>query len=66
MVEANKLVASMSEMLRRTLTEATQLETVLGGGLWKISADPSQLESALLNLAINARDAIAGWRQVDH
>ena len=58
MVEANKLVASMSDMLRRTLTEATQLETVLGGGLWKISVDPSQLESALLNLAINARDAM--------
>jgi PAS domain S-box-containing protein len=57
-VNANSLVGSMSEMLRRVLGEATPLETVLAGGLWKTSADPGQLEGAILNLAINARDAM--------
>ncbi len=57
-LDVNKLVASMSQLLRRTLGEDVKLETVLAGGLWPVSADPNQLESAILNLAINARDAM--------
>ncbi|MBO1907775.1 response regulator [Microvirga sp. 3-52] len=57
-VDANKLVAGMSDLLRRTLGETVMLETVLGGGLWRSQADPNQLENAILNLAVNARDAM--------
>jgi signal transduction histidine kinase/DNA-binding response OmpR family regulator len=57
-VDANKLVAGMSELLRRTLGEPVVIETVLAGGLWRTMTDPNQLESALLNLAVNARDAM--------
>jgi PAS domain S-box-containing protein len=56
-IDANKLVAGTCELLRRTLGEAISLETVLAGGLWRTHADPNQLENALLNLAVNARDA---------
>jgi signal transduction histidine kinase len=57
-LDANKLVAGMSELLRRTVLEDVRMETVLAGGLWRVSADPNQLESAILNLCINARDAM--------
>ena len=57
-VDANRLVADMSELLRRTLGETIDLETVLAGGLWSVTADPNQLENSLLNLAVNARDAM--------
>jgi signal transduction histidine kinase len=57
-VDANKLVAGTSELLRRTLGEAIALETVLAGGLWRTMVDANQLENALLNLAVNARDAM--------
>jgi CheY-like chemotaxis protein len=50
----------MSDMLRRTLGESIAVEVVLAGGLWRVNADPNQLESAILNLAINARDAMPG------
>ena len=59
-IDANRLVSSMSELLRRTLGEKVRIETVLAGGLWRASADVSQLESAVLNLAINGRDAMLG------
>ncbi|TBR28533.1 MAG: response regulator, partial [Reyranella sp.] len=59
-VDANRLVSGMSELLRRTLGETVQIETVLSGGLWRATADPAQLEAAILNLAINARDAMPG------
>ena len=59
-IDANKLVSGMSELLRRTLGEQIAVETVLSGGLWRTYADPSQLENAVLNLAVNARDAIVG------
>jgi nitrogen-specific signal transduction histidine kinase len=58
-VEANKLVSGMSELLRRSLGETVQLETVLGAGLWRLYADANQLENAILNLAVNARDAMS-------
>jgi CheY-like chemotaxis protein len=57
-IEANKLVAGVCELLRRTLGETVSLETVLAGGLWRAYADANQLENALLNLALNARDAM--------
>jgi CheY-like chemotaxis protein len=57
-IEPNRLISGMSEMLRRTLGEHIAVETVLAGGLWRTHADPSQLESAILNLAVNSRDAM--------
>ena len=57
-VDCNKLVAGMSELLRRTLGEAIHVETVLAGGLWRTFVDPSQLEAAIVNLAVNGRDAM--------
>jgi signal transduction histidine kinase len=57
-LDANRLVAGMSELLRRTLGESVALETVLAGGLWGTTADANQLENALVNLAVNARDAM--------
>ena len=54
----NKLVAGMSELLSRTLGANIDVETVLAAGLWQIKADPAQLENAILNLAVNARDAM--------
>lgn len=56
--DVNRLVTGMSDLIRRTLSEDISIETVLGGGLWWIDVDPHQLESALLNLAVNARDAM--------
>ena len=52
------LIQGMDDLLRRTLPENIDIEIVRSGGLWKIEADPGQLESALLNLAVNARDAM--------
>jgi len=57
-LDMNKLVGSMSEMLRRTIGEHLHVETVLAGGLWRIYADAAELENALLNLCVNARDAM--------
>jgi two-component system NtrC family sensor kinase len=57
-VDVNRLVQDMSELLRRTIGETITVETVLAGGLWKTAIDPNQLENAILNLAINARDAM--------
>jgi len=57
-VDVNRLVQGISELLRRTIGEPVNMETVLGGGVWKAAVDPNQLENAILNLAVNARDAM--------
>jgi signal transduction histidine kinase/DNA-binding response OmpR family regulator len=57
-LNANRLVSDMEELLRRTLGPQIALEVVAAVGLWNVHADPSQLENALLNLCINARDAM--------
>ncbi len=57
-LDLNRLVSGMSDLLRRTLGESITIESVLAGGLWRVSADANQLENALLNLAVNARDAM--------
>lgn len=56
--QANRMVASMEDLFRRTIGERIDLELVLAAGLWTTLCDPNQLESALLNLVINARDAM--------
>jgi len=57
-IDVNKLIIATSELLRGTLGETVTIETALAGGLWRVAADPNQLENALLNLAVNARDAM--------
>ena len=57
-IDANVLVNGMSEMIHRTLGETISVETVLGAGLWRAEADPNELEASILNLAVNARDAM--------
>ncbi|MCU0092379.1 ATP-binding protein [Pseudomonas koreensis] len=57
-VQMNELVQSMGELLQRSLNESIQLDMRLHEQLWVAEADPNQLESALLNLVINARDAM--------
>lgn len=59
-VNIGRLVRGMDDMLRRTLGDAIEIETVISGGLWNCMADPAQVENVLLNLAINARDAMEG------
>ncbi|MEX1198006.1 MAG: ATP-binding protein [Pseudohongiellaceae bacterium] len=59
----NRLIGDTEGLLRRTLTESINIELVRGSGLWEASVDPNELQNALLNLAINARDAmISGGR----
>ncbi|CAM5770449.1 histidine kinase [Labrys miyagiensis] len=57
-LDCNKLVSGMNDLLQRTIGENIQVETVLGAGNWRTKADHAQLESAILNLAVNARDAM--------
>jgi signal transduction histidine kinase/DNA-binding response OmpR family regulator len=57
-LELNALVREMTELLHRTLGETIELEAVMASRLWPIEADHNQLESAILNLAVNARDAM--------
>jgi len=57
-IDARLLVDGMTDLLRRTLEESISIEFVGGEDLWMCEADPSQLENAILNLAINARDAM--------
>ncbi|AHB47793.1 histidine kinase [Hyphomicrobium nitrativorans NL23] len=57
-IDANKFVAGISELISRALGEMIQMETILGGGLWLTHVDPVQLENSILNLCVNARDAM--------
>lgn len=57
-VDVNALVRGMSELLRRTLGETIEIATDLAPDAWGIEVDPTELESAILNLAVNARDAM--------
>ncbi|ARO33303.1 sensor histidine kinase/response regulator hybrid protein (plasmid) [Rhizobium sp. NXC14] len=59
-VNIGRLVTGMDDMLRRALGEEIEVETIVSGGLWNTFADPAQIENALLNLAINSRDAMGG------
>ena len=57
-IDVNALVNGMSHLIHRTLGEMVAVETVLGAGLWRVEADPNELEAAILNLALNSRDAM--------
>jgi signal transduction histidine kinase/DNA-binding response OmpR family regulator len=57
-VNLNKMISGMTDLLARTLGEQIAIETVLGAGVWRVKADPGQLENAILNLCVNARDAM--------
>ena len=57
-LNANQLIASMEDLLRRTMGEQIQIELVAAGGLWLTRCDQNLLENAVLNLSINARDAM--------
>lgn len=59
-VSVGRLIRDMDDLLRRTIGEGVQIETIVGGGLWNTLVDPTNLENAILNLAINARDAMEG------
>jgi signal transduction histidine kinase len=59
-LDPNKMIANMSDLLHSTLGEHIQIETVTTAGMWTVYADSQQLENAILNIAINARDAMPG------
>ena len=59
-LKVGRIVAGMEDMLRRSLGEAIEIEAIVSGGLWNTCVDPQQVENAVLNLAINARDAMNG------
>nr|WP_250810442.1 PAS domain-containing protein [Neorhizobium tomejilense] len=59
-INLSRLIREMDHLLRRSLGEAIEIDTIVGGGLWNTLVDPSNVENALLNLAINARDAMNG------
>ena len=57
-VDANRLIAGLSDLLNRTLGEKVSIETVASADLWQTEVDTAELESSIINLAINARDAM--------
>nr|WP_315053091.1 PAS domain S-box protein [uncultured Brevundimonas sp.] len=57
-IDANRLIGGLEELIRRTVGPQVEVEVVAAGGLWTTLVDPNQLENALLNLCINARDAM--------
>ena len=59
-INVGKLVLGLEDMVRRSIGEAIELEAIVSGGLWNTCVDPNQIENAILNLAINARDAMHG------
>jgi signal transduction histidine kinase/CheY-like chemotaxis protein len=59
-LDVNRMLNSLSDFLRRALGEDIALEIVGGGGVWPVEVDAGELETAILNLAVNARDAMPG------
>ena len=59
-IDVNGLIGGITELLRRSIGESVELECVQSGGLWRTLVDPGQLEQAIINLAVNARDAMNG------
>ena len=59
-VDLNSVVVDTNKMLHRLIGEHIEVVTALGSGLWEVQADPGQVEQVLVNLALNARDAMAG------
>jgi CheY-like chemotaxis protein len=59
-INLGRLIRNADDMFRRALGERIEIETVIAGGLWNTCVDPGQVETALLNLVINARDAMDG------
>ncbi|MDB5597504.1 MAG: hybrid sensor histidine kinase/response regulator [Hyphomicrobiales bacterium] len=57
-IDAGNLITNLADLLQRTLGEKVSIETVRGAGLWRTLTDPGELENALVNLAVNARDAM--------
>lgn len=55
----NQLLGGMSDFFKRTLGENIDLEIVGGAGIWQVEVDPGQMEAAILNLVVNAKDAMA-------
>ena len=62
-VNLGRVIGDMTDLLRRTLGDNIEVEAVVAGGLWNTLADPNQVETTILNLAINARDAMTERRQ---
>ena len=63
-VDANRLVSDMEELVRRTVGPGIEMETILAAGLWPCFCDRNQLENAILNLCINAKDAMANGGRI--
>jgi PAS domain S-box-containing protein len=59
-INLGRVIRGMDDLLRRALGEAVEIETIIADGLWTTYVDPTQVETALLNLAVNARDAMGG------
>lgn len=59
-VNLGRLIRDMDHLIRRSIGEAIEIDTMVAGGLWNTLVDPTNVETALLNLAINARDAMQG------
>jgi PAS domain S-box-containing protein len=57
-IDVSRLVSGMSDLLRRTIGEQISIETIMSAGLWRTNIDANQLEMAIINLAVNARDAM--------
>src|SRR5690606_20838512 len=57
-LDLGRVIRDMTDLLRRALGERIAVETVIAGGLWNTLADPTQVENTILNMAINARDAM--------
>jgi signal transduction histidine kinase len=60
-INLGRLIRGIDDMIRRALGDGVEIDTIISGGLWNTFVDTAQVENALLNLAINARDAMEGY-----